>query len=70
MAVHFEMGFKNLDSRAAAIDQERLLDNALDPYTFVKEAYFQYMDYKVYDGNVPSKQDDDELLEEYLLELE
>ncbi|KPZ69879.1 MULTISPECIES: VacJ family lipoprotein [unclassified Shewanella] len=63
-------GLKNLDSRAAAIDQERLLDNALDPYTFVKEAYFQYMDYKVYDGNVPSKQDDDELLEEYLLELE
>ena len=63
-------GLKNLDSRASAIDQERLLDNALDPYTFVKEAYFQYMDYKVYDGNVPVKQDDDELLEEYLLELE
>ena len=63
-------GLKGLHTRAAAIDQERLLDNALDPYTFVKEAYFQHMDYKVYDGNVPQNQQDDELLDEYMDELE
>lgn len=63
-------GLKSLYTRAEAIDQERLLDNALDPYTFVKDAYFQHMDYKVYDGNVPSNQSDDELLDEYMQELE
>lgn len=61
---------KSLHQRAAAIDQERLIDNALDPYTFVKDAYFQYMDYKVYDGDIPQSEDDDELLDEYMQELE
>lgn len=63
-------GLKSLHSRAKAIDQERLLDNALDPYAFVKDAYFQHMDYKVYDGNVPATQEDDELLDEFMDELE
>lgn len=63
-------GLKNLHKRSTAIDQERLVDNALDPYTFVKEAYFQYMDYKVYDGDVPIVEEDDELLDEYLDELD
>ncbi|MGL5905347.1 MAG: MlaA family lipoprotein [Shewanella sp.] len=62
-------GVKSLHSRAAAIDQERLVDNALDPYAFVKDAYLQHVDYKVYDGDVPQKQDD-ELLEQYMQELE
>lgn len=63
-------GLKGLDARSKAIDQERLLDNALDPYAFVKDAYLQHMDYKVFDGDVPSSQADDELLDEYLDELE
>jgi len=63
-------GLKSLHARATAIDQERLVDNALDPYTFVKDAYLQHMDYKVYDGDVPQKQDDDELLDQYMQELE
>jgi phospholipid-binding lipoprotein MlaA len=63
-------GLINLHKRAEAIDQERLVDNALDPYTFVKEAYFQHMDYKVYDGDVPVDLDEDELLDEYLEELD
>ncbi|MGI2259737.1 MlaA family lipoprotein [Shewanella sp. GXUN23E] len=63
-------GIKSLHARADAIDQERLIDNSLDPYTFVKNAYFQHMDYKVYDGNVPVTQDNDELLDEYLDELD
>lgn len=63
-------GLKNLHRRASAIDQERLVDNALDPYAFVKEAYFQHVDYKVYDGDVPVSTDDDELLDEYMQELD
>ena len=63
-------GLKGLHSRAEAIDQERLLDNALDPYAFAKDAYLQHIDYKVYDGDVPSNQADDELLDEFLDELE
>ncbi|MGL4713890.1 MAG: MlaA family lipoprotein, partial [Shewanella sp.] len=63
-------GLKNLHSRASAIDQERLVDNALDPYAFVKEAYLQHIDYKLYDGKVPQKQDDDELLQQYMEELD
>ncbi|WP_242620306.1 MlaA family lipoprotein [Shewanella maritima] len=63
-------GLKSLHKRAAAIDQERLLDNALDPYTFVKEAYLQHMDYKVHDGIVPSDYEEDELLDEYMDELD
>ncbi|ABV37641.1 Surface lipoprotein-like protein [Shewanella sediminis HAW-EB3] len=63
-------GLENLHRRAGAIDQERLVDNALDPYTFVKEAYFQHMDYKVYDGDVPVDLDEDELLDEFMQELD
>jgi len=63
-------GLENLHKRAVAIDQERLVDNALDPYTFVKEAYFQHMDYKVYDGDVPVDLDEDELLDEFMQELD
>lgn len=63
-------GLESLHKRAEVIDQERLIDNALDPYTFVKEAYFQHMDYKVYDGDVPVDLDEDELLDEYLEELD
>jgi len=65
-----KLGLKGLHQRAVAIDQERLVDNALDPYTFVKEAYFQHLDYKVYDGDVPQDEDDDELLDEYMDELD
>lgn len=61
---------KGLHSRASAIDQERLLDNALDPYTFAKEAYLQHVDYNVYDGNIPQIQEDDALLDAYMDELE
>jgi phospholipid-binding lipoprotein MlaA len=56
-------------TRASIIDQEPILDNALDPYVFVKEAYYQNIEFRLYDGSPPVKQDD-ELLEEYLDELE
>jgi len=55
---------KGLEKRAQLGDQESLIDESLDSYTFVKNAYFQNMRYKVYDGNPPveeNTQEDDDL---------
>ncbi len=64
-----KVGLDGLNSRVQAIPQEKLLDNALDPYTFVKDAYLQNLDFKLHDGNVTHKNDDDELINDYLDEL-
>ncbi len=42
-----------LEQRAALADQEPLIRESLDDYEFVKNAYFQNMNYKLYDGNPP-----------------
>lgn len=62
-------GFKSLNERANAIDQEQLIDNSLDSYSFVKNAFYQHLDYKIYDGDPPNVEDDI-LLDQYLDELE
>lgn len=48
---------KGLELRLRLREQEQVLENALDPYTFVKEAYFQNWRYEVYDGNPPQADD-------------
>ncbi|GAD01910.1 MULTISPECIES: MlaA family lipoprotein [Agarivorans] len=65
-------GLDGLYKRASVIEQEPLLDNSLDSYTFVKDAYLQYRLYRFYNGKPPtsSKQDIDSALEDYLDELE
>ena len=52
-------GIIGLESRIALKDQEQLIRDSLDPYEFVKNAYFQNMEYKVYDGNPPIKVDEE-----------
>ena len=54
------MAILGLEGRAAIKDQEALIQEAIDPYEFVKNAYFQNMKYKVYDGNPPIEIDEDE----------
>lgn len=49
-----------LETRASLTEQEKLIDDAVDPYEFVKNAYFQNMKYKVYDGNPPIEVDADQ----------
>lgn len=49
---------KGLELRLRLRDQEQVLENALDPYTFVKEAYYQNWRYEVYDGNPPQAVDE------------
>jgi len=58
------LGIKGLEARAQLADQEGLINDSLDSYTFIKNAYFQNMRYKVYDGKPPieeNTQEDDEL---------
>jgi phospholipid-binding lipoprotein MlaA len=54
-------GIKALEARASLIQQEQQLDNAADPYSFVKNAYFQNLEYKVKDGKVEKTQEEEAL---------
>jgi phospholipid-binding lipoprotein MlaA len=65
-------GILGLEARASFSDQEAILNDAIDPYEFVKNAYFQNMQYKVYDGNPPIEvnQAEEENIDAYLEELE
>lgn len=46
------VGIKAIESRASVIQQEQQLANSVDPYAFVKSAYFQNLEFKVKDGKV------------------
>ncbi|WP_310650675.1 MULTISPECIES: VacJ family lipoprotein [unclassified Colwellia] len=48
-----------LEQRAALVDQEQIINESIDSYEFVKNAYFQNMEFKVYDGNPPIVIDED-----------
>ena len=67
-----QWALKGLNGRAALLEQDQLLDNSLDPYLFVKEAYFQNRAFKVHDGKLPEKvqPENEEYLDDYLDELE
>ncbi len=52
----FRFGIKALENRAELMGQEQQLENALDPYTFVKEAYFQNLEFKVKDGKIDTSE--------------
>lgn len=47
------LGVLALEKRAAVRDQEQLVLESADPYEFIKNAYFQNMNYRLYDGNPP-----------------
>lgn len=49
----FRLGILALEKRAAIRDQEQLVIESEDPYEFIKNAYFQNMNYKLFDGNPP-----------------
>jgi len=61
-----------LEVRSSLVEQEQLINDAIDPYEFVKNAYFQNMQYKVYDGNPPIVIDDqnEEEIDAFLDELD
>lgn len=58
-----------LEGRASVRDQEQLISESTDSYEFIKNAYFQNMNYRLYDGNPPIVIDEDKEAEiEALLE--
>jgi phospholipid-binding lipoprotein MlaA len=65
-------GVLGLEARASLAEQETILAESIDPYEFVKNAYFQNMQYKVYDGNPPIEvnEDEEEDIDAYLEELD
>lgn len=54
-----------LDGREQLMQVENMLNNSLDPYSFVKESYFQRQLFKIYDGNPPAPEEtlDDDILD-------
>lgn len=54
-------GIKVLEARAALIQQEQQLEDSADRYSFVKNAYFQNLEYKVKDGQVEQTQEEQAL---------
>ena len=61
-----------LEQRAAFTEQEQILRDSVDQYEFVKNAYFQNMKYKVYDGNPPIEinQESEDEIDSFLDELD
>lgn len=55
---------KALEGRADLVAQEQLIDNSLDAYSFVKEAYFQSLESKVNNGQSPQKSAQEDQLED------
>ena len=68
----FRVAVIGLEQRAALAEQEKLILDSIDPYEFVKTAYFQNMKFKVYDGNPPIdvNEEDEAELESYLDEID
>ena len=60
-----------LDAREQLMQVENMLNDSLDPYSFVKEGYFQRQQFKIYDGNPPPPEEtlDDDTLD-FLDEIE
>jgi phospholipid-binding lipoprotein MlaA len=55
------IAMNSVDRRASLLDSENILmQAALDPYVFIREAYLQHRRNLVYDGNPPMENDDEE----------
>lgn len=50
---------KGIHMRAEFLEQENLLENSLDSYTFVKDAYYQARRNAIYDGHPPEPANND-----------
>lgn len=44
-----------LGGREQMMSMEQLLNDSVDPYAFIKEAYYQRKEFQIYDGNPPKK---------------
>lgn len=58
-------GIEGIDTRAKLIPQEGLINQSVDPYAFIREAYFQKSYYDTYGQAMPQPADDFDL-DQYL----
>lgn len=58
-----------LEGRASLAQQEKLIEDSFDSYEFVKNAHFQNVEFKVYDGNPPQAEEEIDI-DAYLDELD
>ncbi|MCF6434748.1 VacJ family lipoprotein [Pseudoalteromonas sp. MMG022] len=58
-----------IEARASLMAQEKLLEESLDPYIFMKDIYFQRQLYELYDGNPPIKEEPTDFDEDFLENL-
>ncbi|HEX9206699.1 MAG TPA: VacJ family lipoprotein [Steroidobacteraceae bacterium] len=49
----FSLALSFVDKRASLLQVDRIVNEAYDPYAFVRDAYLQRRQYAVYDGNPP-----------------
>lgn len=47
---------EGIDTRAQLLDLQKQIDNAYDPYVFVRDAYLQHRQFLIFDGNPPPPQ--------------
>ncbi len=65
----FKFVIKAVDARARFMAQEKLLKDAIDPYIFMKDIYFQRQLFELYDGNPPLKEEPEEFNDDFLEDL-
>ena len=58
------LGLSLLDTRARLLPLDATIEQAYDPYAFVRNAFLARREYLIWDGNPPERPIDEELLEE------
>ncbi|MDG3088742.1 VacJ family lipoprotein [Vibrio hannami] len=61
---------EGMETRAALVSQEPLLEASPDPYIFTRDAYIQHQDFKAQIESEDYDEEDEALLDEYLDEFE
>jgi phospholipid-binding lipoprotein MlaA len=51
----FSLALSLVNTRAGLLPYDRLVQEAYDPYTFVRDAFLQRRLYAVFDGNIPAR---------------
>lgn len=57
-----------IDLRARLLAADGLIEESEDPYVALREAYLQNREYKIYDGDPPVSQEEEDLFDEFLNE--
>ncbi|WP_406667077.1 VacJ family lipoprotein [Gallaecimonas sp. GXIMD1310] len=59
-------GIQGIDKRAKLIPQEGLINQSVDPYSFIRQSYFQKTYFDTYNQTMPEQPQDDIDLDKYL----